>query len=356
MLLLACALFMGCSYDDYYADSGTEFPSSTSIFVGSDRHENGAGNNLPALLQTVTNNFTSVPPSLVFLGGDYVGKGPSSGVTGLPVFDVAGIKDEVTAALGNKVPYEILLTYGSHDQSATEGYSAFFSGPRACTGYYVYGISFAQMYYATDSATTAVDTTYTTTVVADSVASDTVTTMALSTYSGIDLKDPFGISAASATRRFTSWIESLSDNAPIVIMSHIPLHANREDNSGAYTWFRAISEAAKTHDILVLFGHNHTMEELYNQIDTYNYLLTPGDSISVQAEGKVYREKLNFTYGNAGYIKSGCSSLITFTDVDGNKKYDKMTIRRYSLNGVGNGFFGMTGKENPFTVTLSKSR
>lgn len=358
-LLLTSTLCINCSYNDYYESVDKVSSDSTSIFVGTDRHENGAGNNLTALLQTVTNNLNVKSPDLVLLGGDYVG-GPYGGVKGQPTFDLSDVAEEIEAVLG-KTKCSSLLTYGSHDRNASEGYSAFFSGPHACDGYYTYGISYAQMYYATDSATTAIDSTYTTETVTDTIdgniVTDTIKTLEDTLYRGLDLHDPFGISAESATLRFTSWVKSLSDNAPIIMMSHLPIHACRKDNPGALQWFNAISEAAKQHDIILFFGHNHTMESLGYDTDKYHYLLTPGDSIYVEGENSTtWGKVLNFTYANAGYIKVGYSSLVTLYDTNKNGTYDKMRIRRYSVKDGDTEYFGLTGKKNPYTINFSKSK
>src|SRR5574344_25892 len=139
-------------------------------------------------------------------------------------------------------------------------------------------VSYAQMVYATDSATRAVTITYETTITsdtisADNIVNDTIVTAVENVYEGLDLSDSFCISAESAAPHFTECVNSITDHAPIVIMSHIPIHANRKDNPGAYTWYKAISKAAETHDILLLFGHNHTLEERGNPADGYDYLL-----------------------------------------------------------------------------------
>lgn len=329
---IICAIFCGCSHRDYEERQSPVLPYSTSIFVGTDRHETGSGNNLTALLQAVSDNPHSRFPRLILLGGDYVGQGPDVGEDGQPVFNVTEVNDDIIKTFRRIPRYDLLLTYGSHDKGAVNGYSAFFSGPRACDGYYIYGISFAQMKYSTDSEILSVDPV----------------------YDGLDMGDHYGFSAEKAAKNFYSWVRRLPDNEPIIIMSHLPIHANRKDNNGAYTWYKAISEAAKSHDILLLFGHNHTLEERGNPTDAYHYLLAPGDSISIQGVDSVYREKLNFSYANAGYIKLGYSTVITLTDYDCDSRYDDMTLRRFSLSGE-NDCFGLTGKKNPYRIHLKVS-
>lgn len=379
LICILCVFCFSCSYYDYDKNDIIleKHPHSTSLFVATDRHEAGSGNNLTALLQIAASNFREMPPSLIFLGGDYVGSGPDKGEIGQPMFSTSDITDEIATALGEDADYQVLLTYGSHDKGAIEGYSGFFSGPRACEGYYVYGISYAQMIYPTDSATLAIDTvTNMSPMVTDSLILDTLSIDSLTIdslaydsipqdsipqveykiYDGLDLSDPFGISATSATQHFLTWINSLSDHSPIIIMTHVPMHAHRKDNMGSYTWYKAITQATRSHDIIVLYGHNHTLEERGDSLDRYNYLLNIGDSITLQeADGNTHREKLRFTYANAGYLKLGCASLLTLTDIDGNGNFEQLTIRRYHLQGEDLKYFGFTDKKNPYTIPLTKN-
>ena len=345
-------------------------PYSTSLFVATDRHEAGNGNNLSAMLQLMAANQNVVMPQMVLLGGDYVGRGPDHGTTGQPEFSAEDIRNEVFRVMDPKET-DLLLTYGSHDRNCTEGYGNFFSGPHRCDGYYVYGISYAQMVFATDSlAQVAIDTYLeqgddTTSTPpppppSDSTHGDTAShaPSGPKAYNGIDAADPFGISAEAATRRFTAWVNSLDDNAPIVVMSHVPIHAHRGDNPGGLAWFDALQMAAQRHSVLLLFGHNHSLEERGDLADQSVYLLVPGDSIGVQGDSAagIQRRRLNFIYANAGYLKLGFATLITFTDSQGSGRFDKVTLRRYGLDGTGIQRFGTTRHRNPYTYALHRTR
>ena len=348
-------LFSSCSNYSVSADDGNGVSYSTSLFVATDRHENGSGNNLAASLQMIVNNFDVVVPTTVLLGGDYVGG--RNNMT--PAFSVSDIRAEVFRSLDSNET-DLLLTYGSHDNEATEGYGPFFSGPKREEGYYVYGISFAQMAYATDSAVRSEIDYLAELREADSLQAEP----AIDTtggkpklgrgYDGIDTLDAFGRSAESATARFTAWVKTLDDHAPIVIMSHMPMHANREDNAGGKTWFKAVQEAAKSHDVIFFFGHNHTLDENGDTTEALRYMLVPGDSLEVQGEGGAKKYALNFTYANAGYLKMGWSTLLTFDDADGDKRHDRVTLRRYNLLGADDRYFGSTDKENPYVIKLKK--
>ena len=143
-------------------------------------------------------------------------------------------------------------------------------------------------------------------------------------------------------------------------MSHKPLHYNREDNSGAETWFKAIENAAKKHDIIFFYAHNHTLEEMDDSakvsIETNSHMMLPGDSITVQGDSLegAPRHKLNFIYVNAGYLKLGWSSLVTFTDTDIDGNLDYVSIQRFNILGEDDSYFGTTDKKNPLVVKLRK--
>lgn len=338
---------------------------TTSLFVASDRHEAGNGNNLAAAIQKVANRNGIVTPSVVLLGGDYVGSGPDAGDTGQPAFTLADLRSEIFSSLDpNKT--EIFFTYGSHDRNCTDDYSAFFSGPHRCDGYYIYGISYAQMAYATDSLTRAAVALYD--EQGDNIPgnnpppanNDSTMPMpqqpsgGLRAYNGIDIADPYGISAESASARFAAWADTLSGHDPIIVMSHVPIHASRNDNPGGLRWFNTLSRTAQKHDIVLLFGHNHTLEERGNSSDSGMYLLAPGDSITVQGDSVqgTQRQQLPFTYANAGYLKLGWCTLITFNDTDADGHPDYLQLRRFSAIGDKATRFGSTDKPNPWLITL----
>ncbi|MBQ9462335.1 MAG: metallophosphoesterase [Bacteroidales bacterium] len=355
--------------------SGHSRGRSTSFFMASDRHENGQGNNLRALLDTAVKS-SAVMPGVVILNGDHVG----GGRTPHPDFTVSDIYQEIDSVL-NTNTVDVILGYGSHDTGCTDGYEAFLSGPRRCDGYYVYGISFAQMSFATDSAAVAA-------IEAGRNADDSDEghdgppdgggeppsdggqdgspgpPPGGKGYSGLDTLDRRGLSAESATKNFSQWVGSLSDNAPIVVMSHMPLHAHRKDNLGASVWLKALKRAARRHDVIVLWAHNHTVEQgrpgeessENAHIERSNYLLVPGDSIYVQSpvDSVSVGDVINFTYVNDGYLKLGYGSIVTFTDTRGDGRYDRMRIERFTVNPADSliGTFGDTRWRNPYVTSL----
>jgi len=377
-VLALAVLVTACTRDDFFFLAGE--PHATSLFVATDRHEKGEGNNLAAMLRLAVEG-SEVTPSMVVLGGDYVG----SMANATPPFSIADLYNEIDSTLAPPMR-DVVITYGSHDNGCREGYAAFFSGPRRADGYYVYGISYAQMIYATDTA------------VRNAVAlyhreqerqADTAGGQADTTgggypprnlgYDGMDTADRYGLSAESASRNFTRWVHSLGDHAPIVVMSHVPLHANRHDNLGALAWYEAFTDAACSHDVIFLWGHNHTLEEMRDNppvtlsdstqagdsippmppIDFADeqpfYLLVPGEHIALQTtvDSVSVTMPLNFTYCNGGYLKLGHATVITFSTDGRTRGYDKIHIQRFSLAPAApEPTFGTTTNSNPYTATL----
>lgn len=372
MLAFSCmASLTSCSNNDNATVDSRRTMMSTSLFVATDRHEAGEGNHLAQSLQKVVSTMDVVIPRVVLLGGDYVGKGPDIGKIGQPDFSLDDMRGEIFGTLCPELT-DVLFTYGSHDRNCTDDYGAFFSGPHRCNGYYVYGISYAQMAYDTDSLAQAAVALY---EEQGDHADESVGPppedqnehgdgerpqapsdehRPLRAYNGIDVTDPFGASAESAAASFTSWVSTLSNHEPIVVMSHVPMHSHRGDNPGGIYWFEALSRAAETHDIIFFFGHNHSLEERGDSLDQNFYLLTAGDSISIQGNQLqgVQRRQLGFTYANAGYLKLGWSTLVTFSDTDGNGLYDQAQLRRFNVLGNDESFFGLAGKRNPYTLKL----
>ncbi len=331
----------------------------TSFFMASDRHESGDGNNLAPLLR-ITSKGAAVTPSAVLLDGDFVGGGGDR----TPVFSVESVYNEIDSVL-NTNSCEVLLGYGSHDANCSEGYAAFLSGPRRMEGYFVYGLSFAQMAFATDSAARAAILKSRQEAATSEDEGDVSPPPGGDPgYAGLDTLDRRGISAQSASGSFTEWVSSIPGDWPVVVMSHMPLHAIRKDNLGAETWVKALNEAGKSHPIIFIWAHNHTLEERAGRDggeipDRDNYLLLPGDNIQVQTcvDSISVQERLRFTYVNAGYLKLGYASVVTFSDSRGEGRFDHVRIERFTINEADtlNSTFGNTGRPNPFEFYISRS-
>lgn len=307
-------------------------------------------NRLTDLMTLVHQDQDAVQPEIILLGGDNIGEDSDNAkdLTGYPMgappFSMKAVDAQIAHVFSDAA--RGLYTYGSHDKNETGKYEdVFFSGPVTCDDFYIYGISFAQMIHDSDEQAREKDDRG-------------------RTYNGKDLTDPNGISAQTASHLFLSWVKGLDDHWPIIVMSHVPLHAHRGDNSGAWSWTRALNEAAENHDVIFLWGHNHTLERGKDgeAAERAHYLLLPEEEITVQSwalneeakmvlrkaaqspeedgtEGKekpVYelitqKETLRFVYMNAGYIINGVGSLLTFTDTEEDGKWDRLTVKRYSL-------------------------
>ena len=351
----ACTRFIAPQYPYRYGDpSRYDHPYgqppvpvySTSFFTGSDRHENGEGNNLKALLEKAVKE-AEVTPSTVILNGDYVG----AGRTPHPDFSVTSIYNEIDSVLNTNTT-DVILGFGAHDTNCTDGYGVFLSGPHRCDGYYVYGVSFAQMKFATDSLALV------------AIKAGRGENGSRRGYRNLDTLDRRGLSAESGTRSFTEWVTSLPDRNPVVVITHMPLHAHRKDNLGATVWMDALKRAACYRDIIVLWGHNHTVEKGRTEediarnaaIERKNYLLAPGDSIYVQSpvDSVSVGDVVNFTYVNDGYITLGYASVVTFSDTRGDGRYDRLRIDRVTINPDDTlvGTFGDTRWASPYEATL----
>ena len=92
----------------------------TTLFVATDRHETGKGNNLTAMLARAVAG-SGIRPQTVLLGGDYVGGWGDM----TPEFTIKDVYDEVYAIV-DPLNTRVMMTYGSHDNSCAEGYAAFY--------------------------------------------------------------------------------------------------------------------------------------------------------------------------------------------------------------------------------------
>ena len=142
------------------------------------------------------------------------------------------------------------------------------------------------------------------------------------------------------SNKLEKFLKDKKTNKPIFIVTHVPLHYtnrnNGEDNKYASILFDVINKYSKNLDIVFLFGHNHS-----GTYDDYiggsvNYI-PKGDDIYIGGSNK--KEKLNFTYMNAGYIgfsnntvSDSSTNVLTLTSVKVTK--DNLEIQRYTKDGI----------------------
>lgn len=307
-----------------------------SILCFTDRHE--LSSNFRALLRQSRNLDKVSIPAYILDGGDNV----CSGSEHMPSFSMSVVLDDINAVYP-KGSYTFLPTFATHDNGCVDDYkNTWFTGPKLCDDFYAYGITSTQMIQS--------DEEHLEDKITNTQINDTIQDYRFEKYKTADV----------ASAYFTKWVNSISDNKPIVIMSHVPMHDRRDDNHGAKLWFDAINKAAKTRTIIFLWGHNHTSEKWQ---DTQNYFLVPGDKMDVaKAWGEPYwDQKLNFYYMNAGYVKHvstldyGYSSVLTLFDSDNNNTFDKMRIIKFDETGAfgwGTDDAKPNKKSLPYTITL----
>ncbi len=294
------------------------------LLVASDIHAVGERGRLREVLENCKKDWGGERPDTVFLGGDLVGhQGMDPTITEeerrrnwTPAFRVEELKEEVRRLLGG-VP-QVYCSYGSHDKCALEGPSGFLAGPADRGDYYIYGISFCEMRFATMAQRQEIHRGR--------------------AYDGIDPG-----CAGEAIERFLLWEKEHRDSKPLFLLSHIPLHAHRKDNLGAALWCDALNEAGRYRDTFLFFGHNHTAENR-TSLDRQFYLVPAGSKMPVPlSDPEEQRERtLNFTYLNAGYIVKGAATSLIISP-------DTVLIRRHAVDPRERDF-GDTGIPSPWRM------
>ena len=237
--------------------------TSDTIFFATDRHEESS--KLQSLLRAL-----EYEPGLVVLGGDHVNNTNSG--------SLASITSEIQSVYPG---VQTFYTYAAHDpnvQADSSNPYAFARTGEVYEGedYYVYGVDQNDMQSSS--------------------------------------------SAATASSNFKSWAASADPGKVIFVMCHMPIHKRRNDNAGGATWMTALNEAGQTHDIVFLWGHNHTGE---SSADTSVYFVARGGSLTPQGGST---GTINFTYMNAGYIKNGYASMVVIND-------ETVNVTRYNTSG-----------------------
>lgn len=204
-LLLSLCMIVGLLPTAIFASDGTKTVLDAAIFC-SDVHGNA---------NTVTSAFsgiksadsTFVPSTAAFVG------------------DTQTTASSVTAAAQSVYSdVQCIYAYGNHDSEGNYGITDFtgLSYGSDTTNYYIYSISQTSM-----------------------------------------------ASSNPDTSDFTSTVAGLDKSKPLFILSHMPLHARRNDNNGAAAWYKAISAAAEQMDIAFFWGHNHTGESTEDKAAFY---------------------------------------------------------------------------------------
>lgn len=183
-------------------------------------------------------------------------------VEGVEAYKLKDVSSYLTKGLNGLNKKDIYYAFGSHDESADiSDTNGFVRGGIDLGDFYLYGIDFYEM---------------------------------------TDYSD-----GEDGIRIFNDWLDTINNDKPIIILSHVPLHKRRGDNHAATLWMNRINEVAEDFDILFFWGHNHTNEtNLDDELD----FKRPGSMI--QTEGDDFETEINFYYINAGYIRRGVSVIL----------------------------------------------
>ena len=239
-----------------------EWETTYAVFA-SDRHSNTSA------ISTAFRNMPSAVPYVCLIGDMEGSRGGDH-----PAYNSSTIKAEVDAVFSNATTQ---IFWADHDASVTDNagivkgatagssslaYTAYDS--HGNVQYYVYNIAFYDMNNASNAQTAAAE--------------------------------------------FENWVSTVDAGIPVFVACHIPIHAARNDNYGAYYWNRALTYAATgsetgvaaniTRNVVFLHGHNHTNES------NKEYYYAPGSSISVAKSGGNVTCAIPYTYITGGYLNA----------------------------------------------------
>lgn len=287
-MALALALLVGILPMSVFA---AEAPDTDYLFFATDRHTN------TTVIGNIINNMESVigdnKLEYLGLGGDMVGSGNSH-----PAYNSSTVLAEVTGATTSLSAKNVDIVAGIHDMNVTDdsgivlpykgGCGLLYEGDK----YYVYGVE---------------------------------------EYCISDDSDEDNWSAQA--QAFVDWANgsTIDKSKVIIVLSHYPLHAKRDDNDGAYYWHQALNTVATgsasgdstvERDIVFFHGHNHT-------VDSQEYVYDVGDSMSIQNGSSTTSDTIYYTYATAGYLNQNSkATLMSITD-------STITLTKYTTSGSG---------------------
>ncbi len=278
-------LFSGLSFRGTARDSAE--PGMHYIAFGSDRHGSK---------EAIGQAMGRMPESVeyVSLVGDLVGDGGGSH----PSYKYSDIYNEVKSVFQNLQQKKVSILWASHDESAVD------DSDEGVTGVYCREEGSSKLIYTSTNE------------------------------SGNPLFYLYGIAfydmkngSDEPARKFREWVDTLPEAVPIIVICHMPIHANRADNRSAYYWHDALNYAATeggkeiVRNVIFIHGHNHTTEQ--NQ----EYYWEPGSTIQVPSPGKRDRtgiaSEIQYTYITGGYLNANqTATLIGVSDTT-------ITLKKY---------------------------
>ena len=286
-LLLALVMLVGIlPVSVLAANDDTDY-----LFIATDCHTN------TSIIGNVINNMESYigenELDYLALGGDMVGSGNSH-----PAYNSSTVLGEVTGATSSLSAANVDIVAGIHDMNVTDdagivlpyrgGGAKIYEGDR----FYVYGV---EEYCISEDSNES--------------------------------------NWSSEAQKFVTWANGsdIDKSKVIVVVSHYPLHAKRNDNDGAYYWHQALNTVATgaasgdstvERNILFFHGHNHT-------VDSNEYVYNVGDTMSIQNGSSTASETIYYTYATAGYLNQNSkATLVTITD-------KAVSLTKYSTSGSG---------------------
>ena len=278
------------------AESDTHY-----LMFATDRHEN------TSVIGNIINNMESVigenKLEYLALGGDMVGSSKTH-----PEYDSSEVLAEAMNATSSLNAENVDIVAGIHDMNVTDDAGIVLpyqgGGAQIYEGddYYVYGV---EEYCVSE-----------------------------------DSNESIWSAQADA---FKTWAngEKIDQSKVIFVVSHYPLHVQRDDNDGAYYWHLALNYVATGGDdtvernIVFFHGHNHTT-------DGQEYVYNVGDTMSIQNGSSTVSDTIYYTYATAGYLNQNKkATLVTLTG-------DKIVLTKYGASGSGS---AMTSVERVVTET-----
>ena len=278
IVLVFAAMTMAAAADGAYQ------PDASVAVFATDRHDNALI--IGEIMAAVKEDGHA--PGLFCLGGDMVGGGPDieANTNYAPEVDSAFVQAEVHGALSRDVRVAILQA--SHDRNMTDSAGILVGEPKGFASG-EFNVFIVPETYMADSA-----------------------------------------EAQKAAEVFEAWAGSneVDANKPIIVLSHMPMHALRNDNLGGYVWHQALNSVAAgengeiIRNVIFFHGHNHTAdgEEYYHPV---------GTSLAIQgaADEEEYEEVINYTYITAGYLdQNGDATLLRVEE-------EQIVVDKYSADG-----------------------
>lgn len=99
---------------------------------------------------------------------------------------------------------------------------------------------------------------------------------------------------------FLKRLKDLDIKAPILILTHVPIHDNRNDNACGYKIGEVVNKY-KNLNIFFMYGHNHSGKYDDCMGGSMNYY-PKGSTINFSEKNNSKSTKINFYYLNAGYV------------------------------------------------------